>query len=241
MKFTATALLAACVPSLAFALVGNDWKFDNAPADGLNDITFPFNMAKAPRKSGYYFAQQFNFHNVKDVGYTGLQPREDSGRNMIIHAAFSSFQAGTTTTHKNCHYGADGGPGVSCAVDIIGNYLDKYSVSVQNVGGTTWRGTLVNDRTRRATVVGQWTLPAGAGKIVNGQVGFVEYYNWNDGKPHACNTLPFTEATFYNPTSRTRGARGGKVTKVYEYGNCVGKVRYATKKLSQAYNIKVGF
>ncbi|KAF9967142.1 hypothetical protein BGZ70_010665, partial [Mortierella alpina] len=70
MKFTTTALLAACVPSLAFALVGNDWKFDNAPADGLNDITFPFNMARAPRKSGYYFAQQFNFHNVKEVGYT---------------------------------------------------------------------------------------------------------------------------------------------------------------------------
>ncbi|KAF9967141.1 hypothetical protein BGZ70_010664 [Mortierella alpina] len=241
MKFTTTALLAACVPSLAFALVGNGWKFDKAPADGLNDVTFSFNMAKAPHKSGYYFAQQFNFHNVKDVGYTGLQPREDSRGNTIIHAAFSSFQQGTTSKHPNCHNGADGGPGVSCAVDIKGDYRDKYSLVVKNVGGTTWRGTLVNDRTRRPTVVGQWTLPAGAGKIVNGQVGFVEHYKWNDGKPHACNTLPFTEATFYHPTSKTRGARGGKITQVYEYGNCVGKVRFSAKKQAKAYKIRVGF
>ncbi|KAF9285699.1 hypothetical protein BGZ68_003619 [Mortierella alpina] len=241
MKFTTTALLAACVPSLAFALVGNGWKFDNAPADGLNDITFPFNMAKAPHKSGYYFAQQFNFHNVKDVGYTGLQPREDSSGNKIVHAAFSSFQNGTTTKHRNCHYGADGGPGVSCAVDIKGGYRDTYNLVVANIGGTTWRGTLVNTKTRRSTVVGIWTLPAGAGKLVNGQVGFVEHYKWNDGKPHACNTLPFTEATFYNPTSKTRGASGGKITSVYEYGNCIGKVRYSAKKQSKAYKIRVGF
>ncbi|KAF9271618.1 hypothetical protein BGZ68_003297, partial [Mortierella alpina] len=148
---------------------------------------------------------------------------------------------GTTTKHRNCYYGADGGPGVSCAVDIKGGYRDTYNLIVANIGGTTWRGTLVNTKTRRSTVVGAWTLPAGAGKIVNGQGGFVEYYNWNDGKSHACNTLPYTEATFYNPTSKTRGARGGKVTKVYEYGDCIGKVRYSTKKLSQAYNIKVGF
>ncbi|KAF9966992.1 hypothetical protein BGZ70_000458, partial [Mortierella alpina] len=148
---------------------------------------------------------------------------------------------GAKSNHPNCYDGADGGPGVSCAVDIKGDYLNKYSLVIKNVGGTTWRGTLVDDYTRRSTVVGQWTLPAGAGKIVNGQVGFVEYYKWNDGKPHACNTLPFTEATFYNPLSKTRGASGGKITKVYEYGNCVGKVRYSTKNLSHGYDIKVGF
>ncbi|KAF9285698.1 hypothetical protein BGZ68_003618 [Mortierella alpina] len=241
MKFITTALLAAYVPSLAIALVGNDWKFDNAPADGLNDITFPFSMAKAPHKSGYYFAQQFNFHNVKDVGYTGLQPREDSSGNTIIHAAFSSFQEGTTTEHPNCHAGADGGPGVSCSVDINGDYNDKYNLTVANVGGTTWEGTLVDTRTRLSTVVGTWTLPDGAGKLVNGQVGFVEYYNWNDGKSHACDTLPYTEATFYNPTSNTQDASGGKITKVYEYGDCVEKVVYSATEVSNGYTISVGF
>lgn len=241
MKFTAAALL-ACVPSLAFALIGNDWRFTSAPADGLNDVTFPFNIAKAPHKAGYYFAQQFNFHNVTDVGYTGLQPRPDFRGNEVVHAAFSSFQAGTTTNHPNCHMGADGGPGVSCAVDIIGNYTHTYNLEVKNVRGTMWRGTLIDTVTRKATVVGEWTLPAGAGKIVNGQVGFVEYYNWNDGKPvHDCRTLPFTQAKFYNPKSKTKGSSGGAITKVYEYGLCIGKVKFSATKLSKNQNIRVGY
>ncbi|KAG0033534.1 hypothetical protein BGZ82_006075 [Podila clonocystis] len=175
MKLTA-ASLALCAPSLAFALIGNDWAFDKAPSDGPSDITFSFNMAKAPHKSGFYFAQQFNFHNVAKVGYTGLQPREDKNGASIVHAAFSSFQGGTTTKHPNCYVGADGGPGVSCAVDYAGDYSHTYNLVVENTEGTTWRGTLVDTVTRTSTVVGEWTLPSGAGKIVNGQFGFVEYY-----------------------------------------------------------------
>ncbi|KAF9386608.1 hypothetical protein CPB97_003546 [Podila verticillata] len=242
MKLTAAALLALCAPSLSFALVGNDWKFSNAPADGLNDITFPFNMAKAPHKSGFYFAQQFNFHNVTDVGYTGLQPREDSRGKRVVHAAFSSFQAGTTTKHRNCSQGADGGAGVSCAVDIQGDYNHTYNLVVKNIRGTTWRGTLVDAVTRKSTIVGEWTLPAGAGKLVNGQGGFVEYYTWNGQPSHTCDSLPFTEATFYSPTSTTRGASGGSNTDVYEYGDCVGKAGYSVTKVARGgYDIKVGF
>ncbi|KAG0230547.1 hypothetical protein BGW42_000902, partial [Actinomortierella wolfii] len=84
MKLSSALLLAASVPSLAFGLVGNDWKFQRAPADGLNDITFPFNLAKAPHTTGFYFAQQFNFHNTKEIGYTGLQPQEDKNGRAII-------------------------------------------------------------------------------------------------------------------------------------------------------------
>ncbi|KAF9085012.1 hypothetical protein BGX29_002216 [Mortierella sp. GBA35] len=242
MKITAAAaILVSCVPSLAFALVGNDWSFSKAPEDGLKDITFPFNMAKAPHKSGFYFAQQFNFHGIKDVGYTGLQPREDENGKSIVHAAFSSFQAGTTTKHRNCYPGADGGPGVSCAVDIKGNYRHTYNITVENIRGTTWRGTLIDTVNKKATVIGEWTLPKGAGKIVNGQVGFVEYYTWNGQPSHTCDSLPYTQAAFYHPTSKTKGAKGGKVTKVYEYGDCVGQAGYAVKKRSTGYDIKVGF
>ncbi|KAI1305588.1 hypothetical protein EDD11_004902 [Mortierella claussenii] len=241
MKLTAIAILASCVPSLGFALVGNGWKFQNAPSDGLSDVTFPFNIAKAPHKSGFYFAQQFNFKNVTEVGYTGLQPRPGANGKNVIHAAFSSFQGGTTSNHRNCRTGADGGPGVSCAVDINGDYSHTYNLVVKNTRGTTWRGTLVDTMTRKSTVVGEWTLPSGAGKIVNGQVGFVEYYIWNGQPSHTCNSLPFTRATFYNPTSKTKGARGGQITSVYEYGDCVGKAGYSVKKMSKGYDIKVGF
>ncbi|KAI9236278.1 hypothetical protein MVEG_08328 [Podila verticillata NRRL 6337] len=242
MKLTIAALLALCAPSVSFALVGSNWKFSNVPADGLNDVTFSFNMAKAPHKSGFYFAQQFNFHNVAEVGYTGLQPREDSSGKSFVHAAFSSFQGGTTTTHSNCHQGADGGSGVSCAVDINGNYNDTYNLVVENISGTTWRGTVVDTVTRMSTVVGEWTLPAGAGKLVNGQMGFVEYYTWNGQPSHTCNSLPFTEATFYNPTSKTSGASGGSITNVYEYGDCVGKAGFSVAKVANGgSDIKVGF
>jgi hypothetical protein len=241
MKLTTAAVIALCAPSLAFALVGNEWKFDSVPSAGLSDVTFPFNMAKAPHKSGFYFAQQFNFKNVAEVGYTGLQPREDKNGASIIHAAFSSFQGGTTTKHPNCRAGADNGPGVSCAVDINGNYNHTYNLVVKNTGGTTWRGTLVDTVTRKATVVGEWTLPSGAGKIVNGQVGFVEYYPWNGQPSHTCKSLPITEAKFYNPTSKTAGASGGRITSVYEYGDCVGKAGYSLTKMTKGYDIKCGF
>ncbi|GJJ74919.1 hypothetical protein EMPS_07277 [Entomortierella parvispora] len=241
MKLNAAVLLALCAPSLAFGLVGDNWSFKTAPADGLNDISFAFNMAKAPHKSGFYFAEQFNFKNVTDVGYTGLQPREDVNGKSVVHAAFSSFQAGTTTRHKNCHAGADGGPGVSCALDIPGDYNHTYSIEVRNIGRTTWRGTLTDTVTKKSFVIGEWTLPAGAGKIVNGQMGFVEYYIW-DGQPaHTCESLPKTEVIFYNPTSRTKGASGGEITSVYEYGDCVGKAGFILKKLPDGYDIQVGF
>ncbi|KAF9083218.1 hypothetical protein BGX29_009824 [Mortierella sp. GBA35] len=241
MKLTAAAVLASCAPSLGFALVGNEWKFDSAPSGGLNDVTFPFNIANAPHQMGFYFAQQFNFKNVAEVGYTGLQPRSDSNGNSVVHAAFSSFQDGTTSDHPNCSDGADGGPGVSCFVDINGDYSHTYNLVVENTSGTTWRGTLVDSVTGDSTVVGEWTLPYGSGKLVNGQVGFVEYYIWNGQPSHTCNSLPFTEATFYNPTSKTSGASGGKITSVYEYGDCVSKAGYSTTTVSGGYDIKVGF
>ncbi|KAG0223711.1 hypothetical protein BGW41_005422 [Actinomortierella wolfii] len=231
----------ASVPSLAFGLVGNDWKFQRAPADGLNDITFPFNLAKAPHTRGYYFAQQFNFHNTKEVGYTGLQPQPDKNGRAIIRGVFSSFQGGTTTNHPNCYLGADGGPGVSCAVLIEGDYNHTYETVVENIGGTTWRGTLVDTVTGTKTVIGEWTLPAGSGKIKNGQVGFVEYFIWNGQPSHTCDSLPFTEAVFFHPTSKTTGASGGKITSVYEYGDCVGKVKYSKTPVNGGFDIKVGF
>lgn len=240
MKLTA-AILASCAPSLGLALVGSDWSFSSAPSDGLNDITFPFNMANAPRTPGFYFAQQFNFDNVKEVGYTGVQPRSDYNGNSVVHAAFSSFQGGTKTTHPNCYEGADGGPGVSCAVDIYGDYSHIYNLAIENIGGTTWRGTLVDTVTGGWAVVGEWTLPYGAGRIKNGQVGFAEFFTWNGQPSHTCSSLPKTEAFFGNPTSNTSGASGGEVTKVYEYGDCVGKVGYSATQHSSGWDMRVGF
>ncbi|KAG0346006.1 hypothetical protein BG004_002657 [Podila humilis] len=236
------AVLVSCVPSLSLALVGLSWKFDTYPATGLTDVVFGFNMANAEHKNGYYYAQQFNFANMEKVGYTGIQPRPNrKDGSSIVHAAFSSFQGGTTTTHPNCYSGADGGPGVSCAVDVVGDYKDDYYIKVENIGGTTWRGTMANAATLELTVVGEWTLPANAGNILNGQVGFVEYYLWNGRGPPTCSTLPFTEASFYHPTSDTPGASGGVIWEMYDYGECEFEVDYKPMKHDYGYSVQVGF
>ncbi|KAK0374679.1 hypothetical protein CLIM01_07972 [Colletotrichum limetticola] len=241
MKLTAT-VLALHLPSLGLASVYNDWAFSEAPSAGLSQITFPMSMEGAPRKSGFYFAQQFGFHGVNDIGYTGLQPRPDNQRRQVVHAVFSSFQKGTTTKHKNCSPGADGGPGVSCALDIFGDYSHVYNLAVWNTGGTTWRGTLHDTVTGKSHVIGEWTLPSSAGKILNGESGFVEYYNWNDGKPsHVCSKLPFTQVFFGNPTSKTQGASGGNITRVYEEGECVGKLNLKATQTGRGYRIQAGF
>ena len=233
--------VAALLPTLAMGLVGISWNVTNVPASGLTDITFPFSIANSPHKSGYYFAQQINFNGQSDVGYTGLQPRPDSGGNPVIHAVFSSFISGTTTNDGNCSDGADGGPGVSCSVEFSAPYADAYQLVVNNTGGTTWGGTVVDTTTGKSVYIGSWTLPSGTGGIKGNQVGFVEYYPWNDGQSHSCATLPFTSMAFGVPTTTTSGATGG-LGDAYEYGNCVGKVAFKTQRTSdQGVEVSVGF
>ncbi|KAK2592092.1 hypothetical protein QQS21_010198 [Conoideocrella luteorostrata] len=240
MKLSKT-ILVSFMPSLGMATVGLDWSFRSAPSSGLDDVTFGFNLVNAPHKSGFYFAQQFYFANIKNGSYAGLQPREDSNGQATLHAAFSSFEGGTTTGHANCHYGADGGQGVSCAVEFQADYSHTYEVVVQNEGGATWKGSVVDTATGKSFVIGEWTLPSGAGKMKASSVGFVEYYRWNDGKKnHVCSSLPRTEVTFKNPTSRTSGTSGGSISNIHEYGECVGTDGFSYSQSGSGWVVKVG-
>ena len=228
----------ALLPTFAMGLVGISWSVTNVPPSGLRDITFPFSIANSPHKTGYYFAQQFGFIGQSDIGYTGLQPRPDSSGKPVIHAVFSSFIASTTTSDTNCHLGADGGPGVSCAVEFSASYADAYQLVVQNTGGTTWSGTAVDTTTGNRVHIGSWTLPGGTQGIKGSQVGFIEYYLWNDGQNHPCSTLPFTSMTFGVPTTTMSG---GSLGNAYEYGNCVGQVAFKSQRTSQGDAVSVGF
>ncbi|KKK16877.1 hypothetical protein AOCH_005739 [Aspergillus ochraceoroseus] len=223
------------------ALVGLTWSISDTPSTGLMDITFPISIANAPHETGFYFAQQFNFVNLSDVGYTGLQPRPDKNGASIVHAAFSSFVAGTTSTDENCSNGADGGAGVSCSIEIPAPYSPLYHLIVQNTAGTTWRGTLVDTESGNSTRIGEYTLPAGAGGIKSTQVGFIEYYPWNSVPSHSCGSLPYTNVTFLDPFTLTVGAGEGRVDKPYEYGDCVGKANFDVETLHDGYEASVGF
>ncbi|GFF44427.1 hypothetical protein IFM46972_07541 [Aspergillus udagawae] len=235
-----TAVVLALIP-FTQALVGLSWSVSNTPSSGLKDITFPISMTDAPHKTGFYFAQQFAFNGLSDVGYTGLQPRPDASGSSIVHAVFSSFVAGTTSTDQNCSDGADGGAGVSCSVEIPAPYAPLYDLVVKNTGGTTWKATLVDTATGKSTHVGSYKLPSGAGGIKSDQEGFVEYYPWNGMASHSCSSLPYTNVTFGTPRTSTPGAGSGQLNKPYEYGDCVGTANFDVRKTDQGYQVTVGF
>ncbi|KAG6026331.1 hypothetical protein E4U19_002680 [Claviceps sp. Clav32 group G5] len=242
MKLVSLSFMALAASQTAFALVGNYWGFSGNPLGGLRDVTFPFKMDGAAHKSGYYFAQQFNFQGIREVGYCGIQnrPNSTSGKS-IVHAVFSTFQGNSTTQDRNCHMGADGGPGVSCAVDFPGSYNAVYNIVVEKVKGTTWKGTAINKSTGQSFHIGSWTLPSTAGGINSDQVGFVEYYPWNSGR-HQCRDLPRTAVTMCDPYSKTPGAGTGRISTPYEYGeDCLGKVAFSTQKVANGYRIHCGF
>jgi hypothetical protein len=231
------ATIASLLPASTLALVQIDWNVANVPSSGLKSITFPFSISQSPHKTGYYFAQQFNFVGQDNVGYAGLQPRPDANGRPVIHAVFSSFIAGTTTSDANCHPGADGGPGVSCAVEFTGPYSNSYALEIVNTGGTTWVGTCVDNTTGQRVHVGTFTLPSGTQGIRGNQVGFVEYYPWNNGQ-HECGSLPYTSVTFGNPLTPT--GQGG-LSNAYETGDCVGKVAFKSSRTSADVQVQVGF
>lgn len=217
------------------------WEVADVPSSGLKDISFPMSIANAPHVTGFYFAQQFNFVGQDDVGYTGLQPREDSDSSSIIHAVFSSFIAGTTSDDDNCSDGADGGAGVSCAADIPATYDGTYQLKISNTEGTTWTGTLVHPNSGNESHIGTYTIPSGSGGITGSQAGFVEYYPWNSPDPHQCSDLPHTSIVFGSPTTSTEGAGDGRLGEGYEGGDCVGKVNFKTEQTSDTVKITVGF
>lgn len=228
--------------SLTTANVGVDWSFPSlASGKGLKDVSFGFNMAKAPHTAGFYFAQQYNFVGHSDVGYTGVQPRPDNSGGPLIHAVFSSFINGTTTSSPTCTQGADGGPGVSCALDFNGDYSHTYNCVIENTSGSTWRGTIVDASTGDSHVIGEYTLPMASAGIQGSQMGFVEYYPFNGDPGHQCSSLPATEISFFNPTSKTSGAGDGKLAKPQPYGDCGTESNFQEKDVTNGFNVKVGF
>ncbi|KAJ7142693.1 hypothetical protein C8R44DRAFT_866006 [Mycena epipterygia] len=223
------------------ALTGTGWSVTNVPSAGLNDITFPLTIVQADHISGYYFAQQFGFVGLADIGYTGLQPRPDSGGKPVIHGVFSSFVAGTTTNDKNCSPGADGGPGVSCAFEWNGVYNRTYNLEVKTTGNRLWVGTAIDMVTGARTQIGSYTLPSGAGGILSSQVGFVEWYPWNGGEPpNHCARLPYQQTIFGNPTTTNAGSVGTQDL-AYEYGDCVGQVAFHTSRVASGVLNNCGF
>ncbi|MEU5774694.1 hypothetical protein [Streptomyces venezuelae] len=239
----AAAGLAMMLPGQAAAAVGGgnvsiSWSIPGTPTEGLRDITFPMTVNPATaHKDGIYFAQQFGFTNAADVGYTGLQPRANSGGSERLSARFSNFVAGSTTTDPLCHQGADGGPGVTCAVDFDAVYGHRYDIRVEREGTDTWTGTARDTVTGKETHLGTYTLPAGSGNLRGSQGGFVEYYA---GIP-SCAEMPRSDVVLGGPTSTDAGGLSGTARANYEYSDCVGESGYHAENAGAGTHVTRGF
>ncbi|KAG7433133.1 hypothetical protein Forpi1262_v006955 [Fusarium oxysporum f. sp. raphani] len=78
--------------------------------------------------------------------------------------------------------------------------------------------------------------------MLNKQVGFFKSYNWNNSiTNHDYSKQPFSQVFFGNPTSKTKGASGGKITLIYEAGECVKKLNLKATQTGKGYQIQAGF
>ena len=224
LRRTVVAALAALVPFIAAPSAqaqtfgGNEllsWSISGAPSSGVTSLNFPITVnTGSAHVAGTYFAMQYGFTGQTDLGYTGLQPRPDSGGSQRLHGVFSSFISGTTSTDANCSDGADGGAGVSCAVDFNAVYGHTFRITVAQAGTDTWSGTAVDTTTGAQIHIGTYKLPTGSGNLKASQVGFIEYYD-----VPSCDQQQKYDVTFGAPTS---GSLSGTTTWSEEYGDCAG-------------------
>ncbi|MFC0672732.1 DUF3472 domain-containing protein [Brachybacterium hainanense] len=213
------------------------WEIPGAPASGMTSLTMPMTIHEdSARIDGTYVAAQYNFTGQEHVGYMGLQPREDTPDGTPrLHGVFSSFIPGTTSTDPNCSDGADGGAGVSCANDFDAVPGRTYEVEVRRSGKDTWTGTVVDPVQGKRFHIGTYTLPAGSGKLVNKQVGFVENY-WNHSR--TCEGIQRIDTTVGRP--RTGGLQG-RADSPREYGECVDQAGYSAAVVDGTVHITRGW
>lgn len=211
-----------------------NWSIPNAPADGLTQVAFPTTLNPSTgHVAGNYAAWIFEF--TKSGGaYTGLMPVPNENGQTRIHAAYSSFIAGTTSNDPNCSNGADGGPGVSCGMNFDGTYGRNYVITVARVGQDTWEGTVWDTVTGAGYHIGTFKVPAGSGNLRSSQVGFIE--NWS---AQSCAAVPKIDASLGRPQSAQAGLIGD-VGGAFEYGACGGEENYSAVTTADGVRIQRG-
>lgn len=217
MKASQILPIAMGLPALTNAQAAWSWSIEDVPEEGLTDITFPMSIKGSEHIRQYYFAFQYPFIGVDDIGYTGLQPQEDADNGTtLIRGVFSNFITGATSDDEQCHDGADGGDGISCGVIFESDYDQTYNMVIKNTAGTTWTGTAVNAASGEEHHIGTYTLPSSAKGIKGGHMGFTEHYRGEE----ECANYPVGAAVIGDPFSSS-GAKG-TVDEPFESGDCVG-------------------
>ncbi|WP_051950894.1 hypothetical protein [Actinacidiphila yeochonensis] len=185
-----TAVRAAVVATAAaaFGLAMTGQSFASTPTTGwstgaptpVSQLTLPLTVDAAPDAAGIYFA----YYTTLESGtrpYAGLQPKPQTDGQPRLQAVFSSFNAAATTDDDHCSYGADGGAGVSCAVQFDytpGTEYDLVLKLASTTGDTQlMTGDVVEGGTGAAVAhIGSFSLPSTSGRFRASDGGFIEPY-----------------------------------------------------------------
>lgn len=139
--------------------------------------------------TGYYYATE-GFFDKGQVGYMGLQPREGIYNQ---HLTYSVFDDGPLPNSDTCHPGADGGSGVSCALEYPWRFNRTYTFVNERshydsrTGVSTWQGHLIDDESGERTFVGLYTTPPSYGVLGRTALCFNEFYDYQSWPEGECN------------------------------------------------------
>ncbi|WP_328323278.1 MULTISPECIES: hypothetical protein [unclassified Streptomyces] len=172
---------------LALGAAGQSWastpilRWSTDAPTPVTTLTLPMSVDSAPDASGIYFA----YYTTLESGtrpYAGFQPKPvDANGHHTLQAIFSSFNADATTTDSHCNYGADGGAGVSCAVQFTYTPGTMYSLVLKRASVTGDTQLMSGDVVQTATGasvahIGSFSLPSASGRFKSADQGFIEPY-----------------------------------------------------------------
>lgn len=173
----------AAAPGASSIPAGNPQHFisyDVTPRTPVETIdSFHYTVAvDTPLASDYVYYAQYQLFEKGGAGYySGIQPHPDGTAGV----RFSLFGAGGVALSPECRSGADGGNGVTCAIDVPYSRGTAYSFDITKAGSsstaTTWSGTITNDSTGVVTKMGSWSTPAAFGGLKSTTIGFIEKFS----------------------------------------------------------------
>lgn len=216
-------------------VVSIPYSFDNAPANGFDEMSFPIKIDEAPTRRAFYYAMQFKFVGGGNGSYTGIQPREP-GKALVT---FSAFGNGAVPVADNCRGGADGGKGVSCSKMIDFQFKYKYMITVKrdSKDAKTWRATIRNVTSKGEPIeIGAWKPRPSSKGIQGHHGGFVEFF----ARLSSCDDMLYTRGMFGWPTAKAGGKEyKGTIKKPHTYGKCKS-VNFSTEQVKDGWHVQVG-
>lgn len=139
----------------------------------------------------YYYIQQY--FSDESLYYSGIQPHSDGTASF----PFSYFGKGATPQHPNCRSGADGGDGVSCALNGVPYKPgETYSVAISRTAhdATTQTYAAKLKTSTKTYELGSWKIPGSAGVLHAQGIAVIEKYH----AVSSCADIPTVTMTYKN-------------------------------------------